>query len=181
MPLLPRENLKSPATFGSWKLGDEISKGSFGTVFRCHCLEDSQEPEGAVKVVRCAAEVVGECLAESEKLRHHNLIAIKEIIATKRRICVRMELCIGRELFDYAGLLTDTTFLRSARELVSAVSLATHVNNFSACCKWMLYRKAVIKPTTWILLEFCRDMLKEESAKRLTVLALQKRMDRIKN
>lgn len=104
----------------TWKLETKIAEGYFGSVYVCG-RTDAPEKR-AVKVVSSARGAVGECAAESARLRHHNLVNIQEIIAVKRSLWVLMEFCGPDDLFSFIGKLSDSCMLKATKELLCAVS-----------------------------------------------------------
>ena len=129
MAMLPiptrSDNARQPQSPSPWVLGAQIGGGGFGAVFRCHDTSESVErrPSWAMKVCQNIGEVIGECFAESHRLKHANLLSIEEVLATpKNKVCVRMPCLEGLELFKCAGRLSDSGMLRTTRGLVAAVA-----------------------------------------------------------
>lgn len=104
----------------TWNLETKIAEGYFGSVYVCGRTDAPEK--WAVKVVSSPRGAVGECAAESARLRHHNLVHIQEIIAVKRSLWVLMEFCGQDDLFSFIGKLSDSSTLKATQELLCAVS-----------------------------------------------------------
>lgn len=120
LPLIPKSS-QLPVTYDVWQLGAEIASGGFGKVFYC-CNTCNKNFKWAVKIVRRPQSAVGECIAEAEKLRHHNIVRIDEVMTVNKRIWIRMQLCAGPDLFTYIGRLTDSNLLFITQKLLEAVT-----------------------------------------------------------
>lgn len=114
-------------TSGEWTLGSKIGEGHYGAVFVAMRARDASDvhPSAAVavKVVQGAKRAIGECVAEMARLRHSNLLDIREVRSVhKECLWIIMNFCGTEDLFSLVGTLSGSGLFRVTRELLDAVA-----------------------------------------------------------
>lgn len=99
------QGLRNPQ-FGDWKVGDELGRGSFASVYRCSHATHPEWGEAALKIIeRCAVDPdrFQRELDIAAKLgaEHQNVVGFHDVVFEgAHSVALVMELCDGGELYD---------------------------------------------------------------------------------
>ncbi|KAH6831200.1 CBL-interacting protein kinase 5 [Perilla frutescens var. hirtella] len=120
--------------FGKYEMGRLLGRGNFAKVYHGRRLAAAatEEEAVAIKVIRKDGAIKSEKMMEQitreiavmRRVRHPNIVELKEVMATKTKIFIVMEFAAGGELFSKVAQgahLGEAAARRYFQQLISAV------------------------------------------------------------